>query len=483
MLDHLGIGVRDLAASRAFYEAALAPLGFGVVMERDDRVAFGPTARPIFWLVDREPTSAHPHRVPGRGPGARRRVPCRRARRRRARQRPPRPAPRLPPALLRRVHPRPGRQQRRSRLPHARMITRGFHRRRDTTPGDRLPPGQYLERGFPVLSAGPTPDTPLDEWTFRIAGAVDEERDVDVGGVPGAGVRDADRRHPLRHHVVEVRHDVGGRIGRHAARGRRAARRLRHRVLRRRLHDQPPARGPHGRPRLGRLRLRRRRPRARARRPRPPARPAPVLLEEREVGARAVLHGRGRARASGRRSATTTAETPGLSSAIRATDWRVATVAAIAPETPRAATLTLDVPGWDGHRAGQHVDVRLTADDGYRAQRSYSIASAPEDGTPMITVEELFDGEVSPWFVQVAREGDQFEVRGPFGGWFVWDASDSEPIMLIAGGSGPGAADVDAAPPPQRGQRGPGEGAGERARGRRRPVRARARDDRRRGRH
>src|SRR3954447_24055604 len=141
-------------------------------------------------------------------------------------------------------------------------------------------------------------------------------------------------------------------------------------------------------------------------------------------------------RASGRRSATTIAETPGLNSAIRATDWRVATVAAIVPETPRAATLTLEVPGWDGHRAGQHLDVRLTAEDGYRAQRSYSIGSAPEDGRPMITVEELADGEVSPWFVQVAREGDQFEVRGPFGGWFVWDATDTEPIMLIAGGSG-----------------------------------------------
>jgi ferredoxin-NADP reductase len=125
-----------------------------------------------------------------------------------------------------------------------------------------------------------------------------------------------------------------------------------------------------------------------------------------------------------------------LNSVIKATDWRVATVAAITPETPRSATLTLDVPGWQGHRAGQHVDIRLTAEDGYRAQRSYSIASAPEDGKPMITVEELFDGEVSPWFVQVAREGDEFEVRGPFGGWFVWDASDTEPVMLIAGGSG-----------------------------------------------
>jgi ferredoxin-NADP reductase len=125
-----------------------------------------------------------------------------------------------------------------------------------------------------------------------------------------------------------------------------------------------------------------------------------------------------------------------LSSAIRATDWRTATVAAIAPETPRAATLTLDVPGWNGHRAGQHVDVRLTADDGYRAQRSYSIASAPEDEQLMITVEELPDGEVSPWMVEVAAEGDRFEVRGPFGGWFVWDAAQTQPLFLVAGGSG-----------------------------------------------
>jgi ferredoxin-NADP reductase len=125
-----------------------------------------------------------------------------------------------------------------------------------------------------------------------------------------------------------------------------------------------------------------------------------------------------------------------LSSVIRATDWRTATVAAIAPETPRAATLTLDVPGWNGHRAGQHVDVRLTADDGYRAQRSYSIASAPEDGALQITVEELADGEVSPWMVEVAAEGDQFEVRGPFGGWFVWDAAQTQPLFLVAGGSG-----------------------------------------------
>jgi ferredoxin-NADP reductase len=125
-----------------------------------------------------------------------------------------------------------------------------------------------------------------------------------------------------------------------------------------------------------------------------------------------------------------------LSSVIRATDWRTARVERIAPETPRAATLTLDLPGWNGHRAGQHVDIRLTAEDGYRAQRSYSIASAPGDGPLQITVVEADGGEVSPWFVSVAREEDTFEVRGPFGGWFVWDPARRGPLLMIGGGSG-----------------------------------------------
>ena len=125
-----------------------------------------------------------------------------------------------------------------------------------------------------------------------------------------------------------------------------------------------------------------------------------------------------------------------MNSATRATDWRQATVAAIAPETPRSATLTLAVPGWNGHRAGQHLDVRLTAEDGYRAQRSYSVGSAPGDGPPMITVVAADGGEVSDWMVNVAREEDTFEVRGPFGGWFVWDPDVTEPVLLIGGGSG-----------------------------------------------
>jgi ferredoxin-NADP reductase len=115
--------------------------------------------------------------------------------------------------------------------------------------------------------------------------------------------------------------------------------------------------------------------------------------------------------------------------------WLAAEVAGTVEETPRVRTLTLDVPGWPGHRAGQHLDVRLTAEDGYTAQRSYSIASAPEDGLEL-TVERLDDGEVSPYLVDEAREGDRIEVRGPIGRYFVWEASDPTPLLLVAGGSG-----------------------------------------------
>ena len=113
--------------------------------------------------------------------------------------------------------------------------------------------------------------------------------------------------------------------------------------------------------------------------------------------------------------------------------WAVTEVAETIEETPRVRTLVLDAEGWPGHRAGQHLDVRLTAEDGYQAQRSYSIASAPEEPLA-ITVERLDDGEVSPYLVDVAREGDRFEVRGPIGGYFVWD--DGGPVLLVGGGSG-----------------------------------------------
>jgi ferredoxin-NADP reductase len=106
------------------------------------------------------------------------------------------------------------------------------------------------------------------------------------------------------------------------------------------------------------------------------------------------------------------------------------------PETPRVASLYLDLPEWQGHLAGQHVDVRLTAEDGYQSQRSYSIASAPEDSRLELTVERLADGEVSPYLVDELRVGDKLELRGPIGGYFVWRAVDDRPLLLIAGGSG-----------------------------------------------
>ena len=105
-------------------------------------------------------------------------------------------------------------------------------------------------------------------------------------------------------------------------------------------------------------------------------------------------------------------------------------------ETARAKSIVLELPAWPGHRAGQHVDVRLTAPDGYQAQRSYSIASAPEDGQLVLTVERLDDGEVSPYLVDELRPGDELELRGPIGGYFVWETSLTGSVLLVAGGSG-----------------------------------------------
>jgi ferredoxin-NADP reductase len=117
--------------------------------------------------------------------------------------------------------------------------------------------------------------------------------------------------------------------------------------------------------------------------------------------------------------------------------WRVGTVVALRDETPRAKTITLDVPDWPGHLAGQHVDVRLTAPDGYSAVRSYSIASAANSERRIeLTVERLPDGEVSPYLTQELQVGDLLELRGPIGGWFVWRSEQTEPVQLVAGGSG-----------------------------------------------
>jgi ferredoxin-NADP reductase len=111
-------------------------------------------------------------------------------------------------------------------------------------------------------------------------------------------------------------------------------------------------------------------------------------------------------------------------------------VTGLVDETAATRSIVLDLPDWPGHRAGQHVDVRLTAPDGYQAQRSYSIASAPEDELLQLTVERLEDGEVSPYLAAELRAGDELELRGPIGGYFVWEESQSGPLLLLAGGSG-----------------------------------------------
>src|SRR5262249_3524919 len=116
--------------------------------------------------------------------------------------------------------------------------------------------------------------------------------------------------------------------------------------------------------------------------------------------------------------------------------WRSAIVVDIVTETPRTRTLVLELSGWPGHRAGQHVDVRLTAKDGYQAQRSYSIASAPQDARIALTVDRLDDGEVSPYLTDVLRKGDRLQLRGAIGGYFVWDVAQGGPLLLVAGGSG-----------------------------------------------
>lgn len=116
-------------------------------------------------------------------------------------------------------------------------------------------------------------------------------------------------------------------------------------------------------------------------------------------------------------------------------EWRAARVVSSTPETGSAQTIELDVPGWDGHSAGQHIDLRLTADDGYSAQRSYSLGRPPDGDRIELTVQQIDDGEVSPYLTAM-RPGEEIELRGPIGGWFVWRPEDQNRILLVAGGSG-----------------------------------------------
>src|SRR5262249_34162563 len=160
---------------------------------------------------------------------------------------------------------------------------------------------------------------------------------------------------------------------------------------------------------------------SRARRSGAAPRTPPLLLEERQVGARARAQARGRAGLLGVVRLPQLRRPMARAAVLRRLSWQLATVSALIDETPKVRSIALELPQWGGHRAGQHGDVRLTAEDGYQAQRSYSIASAPEDETLTLTVERLDDGEVSPYLVGELREGDKLELRGPVGGYFVWE--------------------------------------------------------------
>ena len=259
------------------------------------------------------------------------------------------------------------------------IISRGFRgRRRDDGPPGRVPPGQYVTDDFPVLSAGPDAahaarasgtsrssarSTSSHRWTWEEFRALpSEEVTVDIHCVTKWSKLDTTWEGVARGH---------------AARRRRDLRRVRRGVLRRRLHDEPPARGRHRRQGVDRVRLRRRAARSRARRPGAPARPAPLLLEERQVGARAPACLDDEP-GFWEQTATTSTATRGGSSGTGATDL------ACRPRSPRSSPrrrgsgrFASTCPTGPATCAGQHVDVRLTAEDGYQAQRSYSIASPP----------------------------------------------------------------------------------------------------------
>src|SRR6266568_3750691 len=198
--------------------------------------------------------------------------------------------------------------------------------------------------------------------------------------------------------MVAARHRLARRLGRHTPGRGRDVSGVRDGVLGRRLHDQPAARGRHGRQSVGGLRLRRPAARARARRPRAHARPAALLLEERQVGTGPPAPVDRRARLLGDKRLPQLRR-PMAGTALRGRlTWQLAELVKAVAETPRVKTIVFDVPGWPGHRAGQYVDVRLTAADGYQAERSYSIASPPEEAPRVtLTVERLDDGEVSPY--------------------------------------------------------------------------------------
>ncbi len=303
----------------------------------------------------------------------------------------------------------------------------------------RVPPGQYVTDDFPGALGRADAAQPLDEWSFidprrgrRAASWTWEE----FHALPE---RDGHRRHPLRHEVVEARHRVDGRLARHAARRRRDERRVRDGAFSDGGYttnlpledvtggkawvafefDGEPLEPEHGGP--ARLLV-----------------PHLYFWKSAKWVRGLELRERGRAGLLGGLRLPQLRRPMAESSATRATELAgsARVVELRRRDGPDAKHRRSTCRDWPGHRAGQHVDVRLTAEDGYQAQRSYSIASAPEDEHLVLTVERLDDGEVSPYLADELRPGDELELRGPIGGYFVWEASLGGPLLLLAGGSG-----------------------------------------------
>jgi ferredoxin-NADP reductase/DMSO/TMAO reductase YedYZ molybdopterin-dependent catalytic subunit len=328
-------------------------------------------------------------------------------------------------------------------------VSRGFRhlRRAQTEEADRVPPGQHVTEDFPVLSAGPTPRTPLEDWTFSVTQGGQTKKSwtwAEFRALPAETIT-ADI------HCVTRWSKLGTRW-----RGVPVDT-----LLEAARYDAPyvlafcdggyttnlPVEDVTGGKAWGAFDY--------DGGPLPPEHGGPARLSCRTCtsgrapsGCAAWSCATTTRRVSGRPTATTCMETHGSNSGTRATEppgettppdppgaWQVATVTSVTRETDSVVTIELGPPDWPGHRAGQHLDVRLTAEDGYTAERSYSIASAP--GEPVaITVERLEGGEVSPYLTEDLRAGDELELRGPIGGYFVWEPADGGPLMLLAGGSG-----------------------------------------------
>ena len=331
-------------------------------------------------------------------------------------------------------------------------ISRGFFgRKRPEGQSARIPPGQHLTHDFPVLSAGPTPVPDLASWSFTLSDGDSDLGSMELGRVRRAAADRGQGRHPLRHHLVEARHQLAGRHHRHAARSRRprrAAGALRDDPLRRRLHDQCAGRGHGRRQGDGRDPLRGPAARPRAWRPGAAARAASLFLEERQMGDAASTSWRRTSPASGNSSAITSMATPGENSAMPATERRRAArpapamagrarCARIVDETPRVRSLILDLPGLARAPAGpacRHPpDRRGRLPGAAQLFDRLGARSARSRASPSSASTTARSRPTSP---PTSRSATASRSRGPIGGYFVWTAALGGPLFLVAGGSG-----------------------------------------------